>query len=180
MEKQEVIKNAILNGLYSQQYPGHELLTPQLLSNNQDGTIWQVIQDELQNCQHFTWAVAFITADMLVPLKAVLADLADQGVSGTILTSDYLGFNNPRVFAELLKIPNVTVRIVDLAGFHAKGYLFDHGDYETAVVGSANFTRSALLQNVEWSLKVSSLTDANLTKQLHDRLVALVEHSQPL
>lgn len=180
MEKQEVIKNAILNGLYSQQYPGHELLTPQLLSNNQDGTIWQVIQDELQNCQHFTWAVAFITADMLVPLKAVLADLADQGVSGTILTSDYLGFNNPRVFAELLKIPNLTVRIVDLAGFHAKGYLFDHGDYETAVVGSANFTRSALLQNVEWSLKVSSLTDANLTKQLHDRLVALVEHSQPL
>lgn len=180
MEKHEVIKNAILNGLYSQRYPGHELLTPQLLSNDQSGTIWQTLQDELQNCRHFTWAVAFITTDMLVPLKAVLADLADQGIGGTILTSDYLGFNNPRVFAELLKVPNLTVRIVDQAGFHAKGYLFDHGDYQTAVVGSANFTRSALLQNVEWSLKVSSLTDANLTKQLAEQLTALTTNSQPL
>lgn len=180
MEKHEVIKNAILNGLYSQRYPGHELLTPQLLSNNQAGTIWQTLQDELQNCHHFTWAVAFITADMLVPLKAVLADLADQGVTGTILTGDYLGFNNPRVFAELLKVPNLTVKIVDKAGFHAKGYLFDHGDYQTAVVGSANFTRAALLQNVEWSLKVSSRSDANLTKQLSDQLAFLSANSQPL
>ena len=180
MDKQTVFKNAILNGLYSQDYPGHELLTPQLLANNQAGTIWQVVQDELQHCQGFTWAVAFITLDMLVPFKAVMADLADQRITGTILTSDYLGFNRPQVFTELAKIPNLTVKIVDQAGFHAKGYLFDHGDFQTAIIGSANFTRAALLQNVEWSLKVSSRGNAGLTAQVTAQLAELNRHSQPL
>lgn len=180
MEEHAVIKNAILNGLYSQQYPGHELLTPQLLTNGAAGTIWQTIQDELQHCQYFTWAVAFITQDMLVPFKAIMADLADKGVGGTILTSDYLGFNRPQVFVELSKIPNLTVKIVDQNGFHVKGYLFDHDNYQTAVIGSANFTRSALLQNVEWSLKVTSLEDARLTYQLTSQLKELQEASQPL
>ncbi|WP_242363953.1 DEAD/DEAH box helicase [Limosilactobacillus antri] len=180
MDKNTVIREAILNGLYSQDYPGHNLLTPQLVTNQAASTIWQTIQDELQHCRHFTWAVAFITTDMLVPLKALLADLAEQGVSGTLLTGDYLGFNTPQTFAELMKIPNLTVRIVGQPGFHAKGYLFDHGDYQTAVIGSANFTRAALLQNTEWALRVSSRTDASLTKQLSDQLAALSQASQPL
>lgn len=180
MDKQATFKNALLNGLYSQEYPGHELLTPQLLTNNQAGTLWQTIQDELQHCRHFTWAVAFVTVDMLVPLKATLADLADRGISGTLFTSDYLGFNSPRAFKELLKIPNLTVRIVQSAGFHAKGYIFDHGDYQTALVGSANLTRAALLQNVEWALKVSSRTAAHLTDQLAAQFTVLEKASQPL
>lgn len=180
MDKGEVLKNAILNGLYDQQYPGHQQLGPHLLQNGQRETIWQTIQDELLNCRHFSWAVAFITLDMLVPLKAVLADLADQGVTGTIYTSDYLGFNRPAVFAELAKIPNLTVKIVKEAGFHVKAYLFDHGEYQTAVIGSANFTRSALLQNVEWALKVSSTTNARLTAELKAQVTALAAHSQPL
>lgn len=180
MDKKTVMQEAILNGLYSQDYPGHNLLTPQLVTNQADGTIWQTLQDELQHCQHFTWAVAFITTDMLVPLKALLADLADRGVSGTLLTGDYLGFNSPRAFAELMKVPNLNVKIVDQQGFHAKGYVFDHGDYQTAVIGSANFTRAALLQNTEWALRVSSRQDASLTRQLSARLADLVRTSHPL
>lgn len=180
MDKKTVMQEAILNGLYSQDYPGHNLLTPQLVTNQADGTIWQTLQDELQHCQHFTWAVAFITTDMLVPLKALLADLADRGVSGTLLTGDYLGFNSPRAFAELMKIPNLNVKIVDQQGFHAKGYVFDHGDYQTAVIGSANFTRAALLQNTEWALRVSSRQDASLTRQLSARLANLARTSHSL
>lgn len=180
MDKQAAFKNAILSGLYDQNYPGHELLTPQLLTTGASENLWQTLQDELLHCQHFTWAVAFVTLDMLVPLKVTLADLADQGIRGTLLTSDYLGFNQPAVFAELLKIPNLDVRIVDVDGFHAKGYLFDHGDFQTVVVGSANFTRSALLKNVEWSLKVSSRTAGRLTDQLAAQLATLTAQSHPL
>lgn len=180
MDKDTVMKRAILNGLYSQDYPGHSLLTPQLLTNQPDNTIWQTLQDELQHCSHFTWAVAFVTGDMLVPLKAIMADLAERGVTGTLLTSDYLGFNSPRTFQELLKIPNLTVRIVGQAGFHAKGYLFEHAGYQTAIIGSANFTRAALLQNAEWALRVSSRAAAGLTDQLRDQLTALLANNQPL
>lgn len=176
----EPLQDAILNGLYDQAYPGHELLSPKLLQNNQNDNIWLTLRQELLSCRSFTWAVAFITQDMLVPLKVVLADLARKNVSGTLITGDYLAFNNPRVFHELMKITNLTVKIAPNTGFHAKGYLFDHENWETLVIGSANFTRAALLSNYEWALKVSSKENAALTEQIKQQLVQLDETSQPL
>lgn len=172
-----VMRDAILNGFEDEKYPGSELLGPRILGNDAQEKIWFTLREELYSCKSFTWAVAFITQDMLVPLKVVLADLANQGVSGTIITGDYLGFNDPRVFEELQKIPNLKIRIATNTGFHAKGYLFEHGDYQTIVVGSANFTRSALLSNYEWALKASSNKQANLTKQFAKKIVLLKQNS---
>ena len=109
-------------------------LSPPRLVSNQQENIWQTLRRQLLTCQSFTWAVAFITADMLPPFKLVMEDLQASGIRGTIITGTYLAFNQPRVFAELLKISNLTVRIAD-GPFHAKGYLFDHGDWQTAVIG---------------------------------------------
>lgn len=172
-----VMRDAILNGFEDEKYPGSEVLGPRILGNDAQEKIWFTLREELYSCKSFTWAVAFITQDMLVPLKVVLADLANQGVSGTIITGDYLGFNDPRVFEELQKIPNLKIRIATNTGFHAKGYLFEHGDYQTIVVGSANFTRSALLSNYEWALKVSSNKQANLTKQFAKKIALLKQNS---
>ena len=172
-----VMRDAILNGFEDEKYPGSELLGPRILGNDAQEKIWFTLREELYSCKSFTWAVAFITQDMLVPLKVVLADLANQGVSGTIITGDYLGFNDPRVFEELQKIPNLKIRIATNTGFHAKGYLFEHGDYQTIVVGSANFTRSALLSNYEWALKASSNKQANLTKQFAKKIALLKQNS---
>lgn len=175
-----VLQDAILNGLISTHYQGNTLLGPQLLTNNQSSTIWQTLRQELLSCKDFTWSVAFITLDMLVPFKAVMADLAQQGVHGTIITSDYLNFNHPAMFEELQKIPNLTVRIADLNGFHTKGYLFNHGEYQTVIIGSANFTRSALLVNKEWNLKLSSRQEGSLFQQLTTELNAIKHESTVL
>lgn len=175
-----VLQDAILNGLISTQYQGNTLLGPQLLTNNQSSTIWQTLRHELLLCKNFTWSVAFITLDMLVPFKAVMADLAQQGVRGTIITSDYLNFNHPAMFEELQKIPNLTVRIADINGFHTKGYLFDHGEYQTVIIGSANFTRSALLVNKEWNLKLSSRQEGSLFQQLTAELNTVKHESTVL
>ena len=93
----EPLQDAILNGLYDPIYPGHELLGPKLLQNNKQENIWLTLRQELLSCQSFTWAVAFITQDMLVPFKVVMADLAKRNITGTLITGDYLGFNNPKV-----------------------------------------------------------------------------------
>ncbi|MDF7637882.1 DEAD/DEAH box helicase [Lactobacillus sp. ESL0791] len=174
------LQDAILNGLYDQSYPGHELLSPKLLQNKHDDKIWLTLRQELTTCSGFTWAVAFVTQDMLVPLKVVLADLAAKNVQGTLITGDYLGFNNPQVFRELQKIPNLTVKIAGKSGFHAKGYLFEHEGYQTIVIGSANFTRAALLSNYEWALKISSANEAGLTKQIGSQILRLKENSMDL
>lgn len=179
MVEEATIKNAILNGLYAQRYPGQRLLGPSLVTNR-TGNIWTSLRYELTTCKSFTWAVAFLTLDMLTPLKVVLADLAAQGIRGTLYTSDYLGFNSPQVFRELLKIPNLTVRLVQVTGFHTKGYFFEHDEYTTALIGSANFTRSALLTNDETMLRVSSTQDGRLLKQVNDNLQQLKGKSVPL
>lgn len=171
------MRDAILNGFVDQNYLGSEELGPKILANNQQERIWRTLRQELYSCKSFTWAVAFITQDMLVPFKVIMADLAKNGISGTIITGDYLGFNNPRVFTELQKIPNLEVRIANKAGFHTKGYLFDHENYQTVIIGSANFTRSALLANYEWALKVSSKKQADLTVQLVDKIADLKQDS---
>ncbi|WEV70935.1 DEAD/DEAH box helicase [Lactobacillus sp. ESL0785] len=176
----EPLQDAILNGLYDATYPGHELLSPKLLQNTQNDKIWLTLRQELLTCRSFTWAVAFVTQDMLVPFKVVMADLAAKGITGTIITGDYLAFNDPKVFRELMKIPNLTVKIAAKKGFHAKGYLFEHDDWQTLIIGSANFTRAALLSNYEWALKVSSKENATLTNQLALQLHQLQENSVPL
>lgn len=173
----EVLKNAILNGLYSQNYLGHEALNPQILLNNDVNNIWFTLRRELLTCKSFDWTVAFITQDMLVPLKAVLEDLAVKGIKGTLITGTYQGFNDPKAFAELQKIPNLTVRIAEMPGFHAKGYLFNHGNYQTAIIGSANFTRAALLSNYEWSLKISSRENSALLEQINQEFAFLRKNS---
>ena len=173
----DAMRDAILNGFVDQNYLGSEELGPKILANNQQERIWQTLRQELYSCKSFTWTVAFITQDMLVPFKVIMADLAKNGISGTIITGDYLGFNNPRVFTELQKIPNLEVRIANKAGFHTKGYLFDHENYQTVIIGSANFTRSALLANYEWALKVSSKKQADLTAQLVDKIADLKQDS---
>lgn len=171
---------AVLNGLVSNKYHGQTQISPQLLTNDGENTIWETLRRELLTCQTFTWSVAFITTDMLVPLKAVMADLAQQGIQGTLITGDYLGFNQPRVFQELQKIPNLVVRIADMNGFHNKGYLFDHGDFQTMIIGSANLTRAALLTNHEWCLKISSRQTGTLFQQLSKELASFYQHSQVL
>ena len=176
----EPLQDAILNGLYDPKYPGHELLGPKLLQNNKQENIWLTLRQELLSCQSFTWAVAFITQDMLVPFKVVMADLAKRNIAGTLITGDYLEFNNPKVFRELLKIPNLSVKITSKKGFHAKGYLFEHEDWQTLVIGSANFTRAALLSNCEWALKISSKNNATLTTQIAQQLHELKRNSMPL
>ncbi|MCI1975474.1 MAG: DEAD/DEAH box helicase [Limosilactobacillus sp.] len=179
MTEKVTIKNAILNGLYDRRYQGNQLFTPELVNNN-DETIWETLRHELMTCKSFTWAVAFITSDMLTPLKVVLADLNRQEIKGTLITSDYLGFNSPQMFQELLKIPNLEVLLTEVSGFHAKGYFFTHDDYTTALIGSANFTRSALLQNYEAMFKVASTQNASLLTQIEKELTVLKKNSQQL
>ena len=166
-----VLKEAILNGLYNKnKNNGNEFLSPQLVSNDKENKIWFTLRQELLSATSFTWAVAFISENMLVPFKLVMSELAKKGISGTLITGTYLGFNSPKVFKELMKIPNLKVRLSEEAGFHAKGYIFNHEDYQTILIGSANFTRSALLKNCEWGLKVTSHENGHLVQEVNNQI----------
>lgn len=152
----------------------------ELLLNTNDKNIWSSLKEELKTTTSFIWTVAFISENMLIPFKVMMEDLAKKGVKGTIITGSYLNFNSPKVFKELQKIPNLTVKITQENGFHAKGYLFNHHEGQVAIIGSANFTRNALLKNYEWSVKVNSLENKELMQKLSQEVKILEENSIPL
>ena len=104
----------------------------------------------------------------MIDIKSTLNDLAQKGIRGRLITSNYLDFNQPKVFKELLKLPNVDVRIINENGFHTKAYSFNHGDYTSVIIGSANLTQTALKKNFEWNFLRVTSTGADV--KIMDRL----------
>ena len=79
-----------------------ERYQPMLLTNQGGDTVLDHLYDELQTTQGFTFAVAFVTEGGLIDIKSTLNDLANRGIRGRLITSNYLDFNQPKVFKELL------------------------------------------------------------------------------
>nr|WP_026022043.1 DEAD/DEAH box helicase [Kurthia massiliensis] len=180
LSKEQELSNALHTGFINHQYISPHELQPKLISNDQQQQVLPTILQELRHCHHFKISVAFITTGGLTMLKAVLADLHTKGISGQLLTSTYLSFNHPRVFEQLLKVPNLDVRVTNEAGFHAKGYIFDRGSYETLIVGSSNLTDAALKTNYEWNVKLSSLSNGALLQRFNEQFDHAFQKASPL
>ena len=145
---------------------------PEFIYNNHltGQKVLSVIEDELKRCQSFTISVAFITMGGLTPLLQTLKELEQRGVPGRVLTTDYLGFNDPKVLEKLASLKNIELRVYCSAkssyGFHTKGYIFQNeADYKI-IIGSSNLTAGALTINKEWNTKVQSLEDDNYTQKI--------------
>lgn len=154
--------------------------TPRLVLNQGGSTVEHAIIEELKRCRSFTFSVAFISPGAIAQLKQHLLDFRG---SGKIITSDFLGFNEPRAFAELLglqELLGIEVRRHTAQGFHPKGYIFDKHQSVTAMIGSSNLTSRALSQNHEWNLKVSAASGSDLALQLTRLLDEQTADSEPL
>lgn len=154
-------------------------LNPSVVLNTERTSVFRTIRDELRHCDEFFFSVAFVTPGAIARLKQ---DIVDFDGKGTIVTADYLGFNPPTAFAELLNLRqhNVDVRFHPASAFHPKGYIFTRDSGVTAMVGSANLTDGALLKNHEWNLKVSARKNSDLSNQFCELAAQQVEESTPL
>ncbi|MGX7025728.1 DUF3427 domain-containing protein [Vagococcus hydrophili] len=161
------LKRAFINKLVPS-----DTLNPKFIINNpkKKDFLLTTVQSDLDKCQSFVISVAFITQSGLNAIKVQLADLEQRGIKGRILTSTYLGFNQPEVFESLMRIPNVDIRISEKEGFHAKGYLFDMGDYQSFIIGSSNLTMAALKQNYEWNVKLTSYDNGEMITTIQEHL----------
>ena len=158
--------------------PGH--YNPRLVLNQDGRTVEHALVEELQRGGDFTFSVAFISAGAIAQLKQ---HLRDHKGKGRIITSDFLGFNDPRAFAELLNLQQllgIDVRRHTAEGFHPKGYVFRRPKSITAMIGSSNLTNRALSQNHEWNIKVAAATGSDLANQLSSLLDEQVQGSEPL
>ncbi|MBM7705756.1 superfamily II DNA or RNA helicase/HKD family nuclease [Chryseomicrobium aureum] len=178
----EQLKQSLEKGFINHQIAAHDTLKPQLLLNQTSGgeAVLTTLLEDLQICKSFFFSVAFITESGLATLKAALHDLHLKGISGKILTSTFLEFNKPKVFQELLNIPNVEVRLTSLKGFHAKGYIFEHEYTYSMIVGSSNLTANALKVNYEWNIRLTSNENGDLIRHFIHQFKDVWDTAAPL
>lgn len=157
-------------------------LQPQIIYNdyNSGSNLLVELLQELQTCKRFYFAIAFITQSGLICLKECLKLLQEKNITGDILTTDYLYFNQPKALQELQQYPNLNIRIYTKENFHIKGYIFEQNDYYTLIVGSNNLTQTALKANKEWSLKINSLTNGALINNTLSQFQQMWQEALPL
>lgn len=174
------LEGSLYKGFIDQNKTLSTTLKPKLLSNKDQENVLTTLLQELNTCNSFIFSVAFITEGGLATLKTSLYELEKRGIKGRILTSTFLGFNNPKTFKELLKIPNIEVRVSDEKGFHSKGYIFEQKDYFSLIVGSSNLTDSALKTNFEWNIYLNSLENGEVIKHFYSQFETTWNNAQIL
>lgn len=133
------------------------------------------IDKELASADRADWLVSFIKFSGIRALKASLQRFTEQeSVDGgprlRIATTSYLGATDLKAIQLLLDLPNTEVRVsfdTHRTRLHAKAYLFHRKTgFGTAYVGSANVSRVALDEGLEWTARISQHELSHVWRQI--------------
>ena len=168
------ITNAVYTSVIDREHISKLEYQPTLVFNDyhKGYSVLSNIEKELKNSVEFWFSVAFVTKDGITCLKQILKELEDNNIKGRILTTNYLSFNDPLALEELLNYNNIEVKIFE-GSFHTKGYLFKKENSITFISGSSNLTQTALKNNKEWNIKISSLQNGKLVNEAIDEFNAM-------
>ena len=116
---------------------------PRLVLNHGGATVLHTLREEIKSCKTFTFSVAFVTPVQSRSSSASWSSSTGSGESSRLTTS---ASTLPHAFDELLKLSHfgIDVRLHTDSAFHPKGYIFEHDELTTAIVGSSNLTETAL------------------------------------
>ena len=182
MNLEQELKNSLEASFINYEKKANEKLKTKFVENDQltKTNVLDSVLTELSSCTYFRFNVAFITSSGLICLKNTLRTLEKKGVKGEIITGGYLFFNDPKALKDLIRFSNITVKFIDESALHAKCYIFEHKDYQTVILGSANLTSSALKENKEWNIKISSLNNGEIIKSTLDSFKTLFNQGEIL
>ncbi|MEX2531648.1 MAG: DUF3427 domain-containing protein [Gemmatimonadota bacterium] len=121
------------------------------------------LEKEMASADRVDWLVSFIKWSGIRPLREALRRFTDgAGGDGLLLrvaTTSYLGATDLKAVQFLLELPRTEVRVsydTHRTRLHAKAFLFHRETgFGSAYVGSANVSRVALDEGLEWTTKIS-------------------------
>lgn len=126
---------------------------------------------ELATCDRADWIVSFIKYSGIVPLLPILQEFTRQPAPDErprlrIATTSYMGATDLKAINVLLELPNTEIRIsydTKRTRLHAKAYLFHRATgFGSAYIGSANISKVALDEGLEWTAKISQYETEHL------------------
>jgi superfamily II DNA or RNA helicase/HKD family nuclease len=150
--------------------PATPLSDAALLTNaHGEPSLGHEVRSELDSADQVDLVCAFVKWYGLRVIEAQLLDLRRRGVPLRVITTTYMGATERlaldrlvRDFGAEVKIQYDSVR----TRLHAKAWLFRRNTgFNTAYVGSSNLSRSAMLDGVEWNVRLSCVATPPLMQK---------------
>ncbi|MDB2318014.1 DUF3427 domain-containing protein [bacterium] len=143
-----------------------------VLNQPSRGKVIKTLKSELKSCCEFWFYVAFLNREGLQCLKQELLEAESNGVRGRVLVSKYLDFTDPEALRDLLRFSNLELKIAQSGNMHAKGYFFIKEKSETYLIGSSNWTASALTCNTELNVLITASRQDELADSVREEFLS--------
>ncbi|MFC8737065.1 MULTISPECIES: DUF3427 domain-containing protein [unclassified Streptomyces] len=158
-----------LLALAEQEAPGAYAIRPltplsetSLLTNSpEDLNLGAELRAELATADRIDLLCAFVKWYGIRVLEDALLTAKQRGIPIRIITTTYMGATDRRALDRLVREFGATVKVnyeTRSTRLHAKAWLFRRKTgFDTAYVGSSNLSRAALLDGLEWNVRLSSV-----------------------
>jgi len=136
-----------------------------LMNAKNEPRIGHVIQEEIESSNRIDLLCAFIRWPGLRILRSSFNSLLNENKQVRVLTTTYMGASEKRAIDWLAK-NGADVQVcyeTQSTRFHAKSWLF-HRDsgYSTALIGSSNISHAALMDGLEWNVRLSQVENPSI------------------
>ena len=150
--------------------PATPLSDAALLTNaHGEPSLGHEIRSELDSADQVDLLCAFVKWHGLRVIETQLLDLKRRGAPLRVITTTYMGATERRALDRLVRDFGADVRIQYdsvRTRLHAKAWLFRRNTgFNTAYVGSSNLSRSAMLDGVEWNVRLSAIATPPLMQK---------------
>ncbi|NLT30843.1 MAG: DEAD/DEAH box helicase family protein, partial [Propionibacterium sp.] len=151
-------------------HPSTRLGQAALLTNAKgDLALGNELRAELDSADSVDLLCAFIKWRGLNTMTDELNRIRDRGVPFRVITTTYMGATERRALDRLVTDFGARVKIsyeLERTRLHAKAWQFRRNTgFHTAYVGSSNLSYPALLEGVEWNVRLSSAATPHLLRK---------------
>ncbi|MGV9840534.1 DUF3427 domain-containing protein [Streptomyces fungicidicus] len=150
--------------------PGIPLSDTALLTNSpEDPSLGFELRAELATADRVDLLCAFVKWHGLRVIERSLRAAHERGVPIRVLTTTYIGATERRALDRLVEDFGAEVKVnyeTRSTRLHAKAWLFRRNSgYDTAYVGSSNLSKAALLDGLEWNVRLSSVATPDVMRK---------------
>ena len=138
-----------------------------LMTNARDEpTLAAELRAELASADQVDLLLAFVKWQGVRLLENELSELKKRGVKLRVITTTYLGATDARALDALVNEFGAEVRInyeINRTRLHAKAWMLHRKTgFHTAYVGSSNLSHAALVDGLEWNVRLSAMSTPHL------------------
>lgn len=155
---------------FSDVRPATPLAETALLTNaHGEPNLGAEVRAEIDTSDEVDLLCAFVKWHGLRLLEQELRRLRDRGARFRVITTTYMGATERAALDRLVREFGAEIKIqYDAARtrLHAKAWMFRRATgFDTAYVGSSNLSRAALLDGVEWNVRLSKVATPQLLEK---------------